>query len=333
LNWLQVLLSPSVRSLHAIIMRPAWPMEIVCDMLPLATSKSAHIDDLFISPRGFDLGSIRQDVDHFSHFQRHSEFFSCFTAFRELRSLRSNLAVLYPKILPVLGELPHLDTLLVGARGAPPLVYDVALRQGSFPSLRRLSLENVESPSWAMNLWSVKPLFWRLKDISIVMSPGWMDEPGFSEHWADHFLSRLCEHSPKLSELCIFFEDGEGETPVFLSHSQEPLRQLPLKELALSGAHFDGGCVFLSSAWPDIVALRCDKQNASLADLAFFARNLPNLKKLDLDLDMSGSTIPDYTSPLFPPSPRYAAFNCLSMDPPKVFVRTRAQSSKLAGYV
>jgi hypothetical protein len=80
-------------------------------------------------------------------------------------------------------------------------------------------------------------------------------------------------------DLSILFEDNDGKIPsLLLSQSQELLRQLPLESLILSGVHFKDGCAFLSSAWLEIVRLSCERQSASLAELALFAWNLPDLE-------------------------------------------------------
>ncbi|KAG8745131.1 hypothetical protein FRC10_008742 [Ceratobasidium sp. 414] len=333
LNWLSVLLLPSIHGIHAIIMDPEWPMEVVCAMLRLAASKSADLGDLFISPRGFDSGSIEEDVDPDSLSQRQLELLSSFAPFHKLCCLRSNIAVLYPQSLIILSELPYLEELMVGVGAAPLLSYDISLRETAFPSFRKLILENVMNPYWIMNLWSVQALFKNLATISISMWPG-VHEPEHGEQWADNFLSRICSHSPNLSDLSILFNGGDNDqTPFLLSQDiQEPFRLLPLKSLMISDAYFDGGCAFLSSAWPGIAELSCDCQSASLADLVGFARNLPNLEKLQLNVELGGSSIPEFDL-LSPLSPRYTTFRRLSSDSPRQFKRSSTQTKKLAEYV
>ncbi|KAG8713316.1 hypothetical protein FRC08_013408 [Ceratobasidium sp. 394] len=334
LNWLRVLLSPSVHSLEAMIMKPEWPIEVVCTMLQLAGSKSADMNNLFISPRGFGTSNIGEDADLDSLSQRQLEFFSSFASFRKLRRLRSNIAVLHPQSILVLSELPCLEELMVGVGAAPDLLcYDISLPETAFPSFRKLILENVMSPRWIMDLWSVRAVFKNLETISVAMWPG-VHEPEHVARWADDLLSRLCSHSPKLSDLSILFNGGDdNEDPFPLSQDvEEPLRLLPLRSLMICDAYFEGGCAFLSSAWPRIVGLSCDRQRASLADLARFAQNLPNLEKLQLKVELGGSNIPAL-DPLSPPSPRHTTFRRLCTDSPRQFKRSLAQTKKLAEYV
>ncbi|KAG8713315.1 hypothetical protein FRC08_013407 [Ceratobasidium sp. 394] len=333
LNWLRVLLLPSVHRIEAIVVEPEWPVEVICTMLRLAASKSADVDHLFISPRGFDTDSIEDDADPDSLSERQLEFSASFAPFHKLSYLRSNIAVLYPQSILVLSELPCLEELMVGVEAAPDLLcYDISLPETAFPSFRELILENVMNPRWILDLWSVQALFKNLETISITMWPG-IYEPEHQNQWADDFISRLCSHSPKLSDLVILFNSGGDNSlaPFRLSRgAQELFRLLPLKSLMICDAYFEDGCAFLSSAWPGIVALGCD-QRASLADLVDFAQNLPHLEKLQLNVELGGS-IPEF-DPLLPLSPRHTAFKRLCFDPPRPFKHSSSQTKKLAEFL
>ncbi|KAG9081800.1 hypothetical protein FS749_007378 [Ceratobasidium sp. UAMH 11750] len=282
-------------------------------MLQLAGSKSADMNNLCISPRGFGISNIRKDADLDSLPRRQLEFFSSFASFRKLRRLRSNIAILYPRSILVLSELPCLEELLVGVDAAPPLCYDISPPETAFPSFRTLVLENVRSPHWIMDLWSVRAMFKNLETISVAMWPG-VHEPEHVARWADAFLSRLCSHSPRLSDLSILFNGGDDdEDPFSLSQDvEESFRLLPLRSLTICDAYFEG--------------------EASLADLACFAQNLPNLEKLQLNLELGGSNIPALDR-LSPSSPRHTTFRRLCFDSPRQFKRSSAQTEKLAEYL
>ncbi|KAG8700724.1 hypothetical protein FRC08_004483 [Ceratobasidium sp. 394] len=260
-----------------------------------------------------------------------------FAAFRKLRRLNGNVTLLYPSALQVLGGLPCLRQLAVSINDVPPLKYSTALPDDSFPSLQALSITGIKSASWIMSLWCVEPLVSRLEDIHLDICPQDLAQSGLNESWADDFLLQICDSSPQTSDIRVRFSytDGDEEDEIPVSASQnalEALGQLPLISFWLGGIHFGGRapCKILSSAWPDLNTLCCGNQRANLADLADFARNLPHLEILVLDLDMEVSGIPDYSAPSFAPVPRYTAFCCLSRDLPRPYKRTRKQTSKLA---
>ncbi|KAG8714653.1 hypothetical protein FRC09_017388 [Ceratobasidium sp. 395] len=106
------------------------------------------------------------------------------------------------------------------------------------------------------------------------------------------------------------------------------MSQLSLKSLSIDNAHFgDGiGCKFLSSAWLGIQELRCGMQKCQLPDLALFAQNLPHLRELelDVDLDFSGSNIPEETQ-------RFSRkVFCYLSRSPRLYGRTDEQTIDLA---
>ncbi|QRV86047.1 hypothetical protein RhiJN_14065 [Ceratobasidium sp. AG-Ba] len=69
---------------------------------------------------------------------------------------------------------------------------------------------------------------------------------------------------------------------------EDSLRSLRLESFVADSASMEGECEFLSSAWPDILELRCNRHYANLSDLAGFARNLPRLEKLSLAFSSVG---------------------------------------------
>ncbi|KAG8702918.1 hypothetical protein FRC08_003168 [Ceratobasidium sp. 394] len=221
----------------------------------------------------------------------------------------------------------------------PPLEYNVPLSDDTFASLRILSITGIESVPWIMGLWRIKPLVSPLEYIALYITPQDPVEPGFNKDWQDDLLLQICDSSPQVSDLVVHFSDTDGdgdEIPISASpRVLEALEALPLESLSLKNISFGSrvSCGVFSSAWLNITKIRCGQQSANLADLVGFARNLPHLEILVLDLDMGVSGIPDYSAPSFVPVPRYTAFRCLANEVPRPYKRSGNQTLKLAKYL
>jgi hypothetical protein len=64
-NWLRVILSPSVRIID--IEAYIKPLSLLSEIVSVVASKSARLDKLAISPRGFTTECIREDTDPHTH--------------------------------------------------------------------------------------------------------------------------------------------------------------------------------------------------------------------------------------------------------------------------
>ncbi|KAG8743184.1 hypothetical protein FRC12_015101 [Ceratobasidium sp. 428] len=236
----------------------------------------------------------------------------------------------------MLGALPHLRRIIVDVGGAPNLTYDSDLPDICFPSLQELCVERMAS-AWATSLCFLKPLLKPLSSVSVSVLHHWSDNAVLGEHWADLLLLCLSENAPYLSRLSVLTAtDGPSVVPALISLDvQEAMSRLSLKTLSLNNAHFGDstGCAFLSSAWLGIEELRCGLQKCKPAELALFARNLPQLKGLELDTDMSGSSIPYSSTQISSDSPRYTAFRRLTSSTSKTYQRSPEQTITLARYL
>jgi hypothetical protein len=331
-RWHRVLFSPSVRTLR---LEPdskglKWSPETMSHMLSMTDPGATFIHELYVHPRGFRTDGLQGKGKH-PALMHQQLFFGCLASLRNLRVLSSNAAALHPLALPVLGWLQHLETIKVDASKPPSLAYNIPLRDGSFPSLRQLSLQLIDNPSWGTGLFAMKPLFQNLRTVSFSLISTILDDPKFDENWLENFILRLCDSSPMLLNLSIY-SPLRRHCGILSSRVRVSLSQLPLKRLSLRSISFAGGdvCKFLSSAWPDITSIRFETQRVGLIDLVPFAQNLPNLEQLKLDIDISGSYVPDHTAPTFPPLPRYTKLHCLSPVDAESDERSPEQTSNLA---
>ncbi|KAG8701919.1 hypothetical protein FRC08_003818 [Ceratobasidium sp. 394] len=338
LNWLSLLLSPSVRGV-AFINEARWPIGSHLHLLAKIASKSPNLNHLELHRGGLGVYFTKEEARWYPVAAYREKLVEVFTTFQQLRSLSGTAILLQPFMLQVLGGLPSLSELVVRVDDAPPLEYNGPMSDDLFPSLRRLFITRIDSAPWVMSLWHIKPLVKRLERIHLCVG---FQDPAESEPdgcWPDDFLLQICNSSPQISDIFAVFADSdvcEEEVTVEASrHALEALSQLALKSFWLGHINFGGraACKILSSIWPNITTLYCSHQRANLADLADFARNLPHLKILVLDLDLEVSGIPDYSAPSFVPVPRHASFRCLARESPRPYKRTRSQTSKLAKYL
>ncbi|QRV74738.1 fanconi anemia group M protein [Ceratobasidium sp. AG-Ba] len=335
LKWLRILLAPSVHSLTTSHDHER-PLEMVFEILGIARQRCPNLRSLTISARGFEADDVKEDPDPASLQHRLLQLVSSFVAFQRLTYLRSNGSILYPQAFLVLSELPCLERVAVEVGKMPQLVYDITLPGTAFSCLRELGLENVSSCSWIMDFWSL-PVLKQLTKASIAMGLDVLLSDGddeYDEDWGDKFLSQVCIQSSNLTHLTFeAMSLNWGRPPLPLSrNTQDLFRLVPFQSLVLRGVRFEDGYKFLSTAWPEIVELSCSNQPVSLVELIHFAQNLPNLRKLELNVDMSGSLVPDYNSSSIC-SPRHLAFYRLCTGAHRGFERTKSQSERLAGYV
>ncbi|QRW00086.1 F-box protein [Ceratobasidium sp. AG-Ba] len=331
MNWLQILLHPSTRS---ITIGPEWPVGEFCGLVQLVAHRSPALEYFYARPEGFGVNGPGHSELSPDLRRQYRLAFTHLASFRHMRALDASIATVCPDGLLDIVTLPRLQELRVCVRNPPQVSNDVLLDLGVFPALHRLILERVERPSWLTDFWVPSPSFSDLGSVSISMSPGWMDSPEIDGQWSAMWLLQLCINSPRLTRLSMSFADriSDKRAIIFPRGVEDSLRSLRLESFVADSATMESGCEFLSSAWPDILELRCNRQYASLSDLAGFARNLPRLEKLSLDLDWKCSTLPEYSSQSVL-SPRYTAFESLCMDPLRHIERSQATSQKLAKYL
>ncbi|KAG8781533.1 hypothetical protein FRC12_021808 [Ceratobasidium sp. 428] len=323
MKWLRVLLSPSVRGLCIIHWGTWWPPRILPSLLELLASKSPGLTELNIFSHNFTYSY---------HVSSRHTLIQCLADFRELRVLKCNLVLFHPEMLATLGTLPHLSKIVVDVKDAPPLLDRAELPHDYFPSLRELCVNQV-APSWTTSLWSMKSMLKNLQSVSVSMYPERSNKTRFTGHWANPLLLQLFGNVTRLSSFRMCTSaDSRYLHPAMLSLDvQQAMSQFSLESLSINNAYFEDitGCEFLSSAWLGIQELRCGMQKCQLSDLSLFARNLPHLRELelDVDLDFSGLNISEEIHHL-----SRKAFRCLSRSP-QLYGRTDEQTIELAKYL
>ncbi|KAG9087486.1 hypothetical protein FS749_002890 [Ceratobasidium sp. UAMH 11750] len=200
LNWLSVLLSPSVRRVGFVNNEARWPLGSPSHPLAQIASKSPDLEALDLYRDRY--GAYPTGGESWHSISAYQEtLIESFAAFRKLRRLNGNLTLLYPSALQVLGGLPCLRQLAVSVNDVPPLEYSTALPDDSFPSLQALSITGIKSASWIMSLWCIEPLVSRLEDIHLDIRPQDLAQSGLNESWADDFLLQICDSSPQIFDI------------------------------------------------------------------------------------------------------------------------------------
>ncbi|KAG8781532.1 hypothetical protein FRC12_021807 [Ceratobasidium sp. 428] len=316
-NWFRVLFSPSVRSFRVLNSTT----EFLFDALTLLVTTSPTITDLTLSPIDSSLPVGYQQDTLVQHI----------CAFQNLRVLDLNSLAYHPQMLSMLGMLPRLRRLVIDI-GSEVETAIPEQSNDSFPSLRELYLRHVPPSRKMFGIWPLKPLLKNLRHVSWSIYAMSTSDSGLDKYWANPHLLLISKNAPHLSTLSVTTESWAYQLrPALLSTKvQRAMRHLPLKILSLDNIYFGGtGCALLSSAWLGIEVLRCGMQQCELVDLALFAQNLPYLKELELDVDMSGSMIPDDIVP----SPRHTTFHRLARNVPMLYGRSPEQTVKLARYL
>ncbi|KAG8714654.1 hypothetical protein FRC09_017389 [Ceratobasidium sp. 395] len=316
-NWFRVLFSSSVRRFQVFNSTT----EFLFDALTLLATTSPAITDLALFPIESNLPVGYQFLQQDSLVQR-------ICAFQSLRGLDLDSLTYHPQMLPMLGRLPRLRRIMIhiGSEGETDIPEQP---NDSFPSLQELCLRQVPPSPRMLGIWRLKPLLKNLQHVSWSIHAMSSSDSGLDKYWANPHLLLISKNAPHLSTLSVTTESWTYQlhSALLSTKVQRAMRHLPLKSLSLDNIYFgETGCALLSSAWLGIEVLRCGMQQCELVDLALFAQNLPYLRELELDVDMSGSTIPDDIAP----SPRHTTFHRLARNVPMLYERSPEQTVKLA---
>lgn len=204
--------------------------------------------------------------------------------FRDLRVLHSSTVVLNPDILQLLGNLPHLESLIidpvpnqsVGDDEIP--ITSLSLPKDSFPALRNLEVYRV--PAIVIRkLWQTPPLVQKLVSVGV--------KPTLDSTEALNDMVRVvCQGSPQITDLKLDLSkttDVEISMPVV-----DHFRQLPLRRLRIRGAPKAGACLARTSALPNLENLETSKMVNGFEELTSIAKHMPNLRYLYAKLNLQG---------------------------------------------
>ncbi|CAE6437891.1 unnamed protein product [Rhizoctonia solani] len=242
------------------------------------------------------------------------KYFSCngtpihalLAQFTSLTEITGSPALLETPALLALGSLPELRRLEVHYPVDEDIIEpgSTTLPPGSFPKLDKLTLNNIAEHT-AEFIWTMPALVAQLRSLEVNFLPPFDDEE--ETGWTlQSFLPLICTHSPHIKELSIDFDctsfDANQERYLcdLTETAFEALAKLKLVHLDVLHARMtDDGCIErLVHTWPKIEVLRWPHQPAMVSELSRFAKSLPKLRRLALNIDMGSLPGKLNTSPL-----------------------------------
>ncbi|KAG9074560.1 hypothetical protein FS749_013860 [Ceratobasidium sp. UAMH 11750] len=219
-----------------------------------------------------------------------------------LRHLSCTLAWFKEKPLQVLGHLPHLESITVcsavdSLRDESPVLLD-----GSFPSLRSLSL-HVLNPFDIADIMDITELTKNLMFLDLRFNfelllhiHDFEEGPWFTNEFFPLLLNAPCVIDLRIEPDPV----GMMYDPFHIhTDSLSILQRLPLQSLRLGQIRISDYDSDLASIWPSVTHLHIPQHYTSFHTFPRFAA-LPALKHLELDLDLK--TVPAYEPRSIQPS-------------------------------
>ncbi|KAG9078566.1 hypothetical protein FRC06_008304, partial [Ceratobasidium sp. 370] len=212
---------------------------------------------------------------------------------RTLENVTGSTMLFDRDIFEALGRLPslaHLDIWYPGSWDrdeAPPLPATQA-DDDAFPALNHLSLHNVTDND-INYLWGMGPLVKRLTSLDIAFNSE-IAKPDYNWVRRD-FIPLICHNSTQITRLQLDFDlrvDGVSCLVLLTEETFRAITALPLTVLTISGAKlgFGGGVKRLATSWPAMEVLVCTLQVTTLEELQLFAKHMPRLRHLGIEIDM-----------------------------------------------
>lgn len=202
----------------------------------------------------------------------------------QLRRVCGNGSLLEPSNLELLGQLAHLDSLIVKVQSRERLISEVSWPTNYFPSLRSMHLHNVQQET-IDTLWGFSSLVSRLTEVRIQIKCD--DFPGSQEGaQLQTFICNLPNRSPHIKNFsCTYYDGCSGlwqiSTTVMNSLRQLPLENVRFKHMSLARGvgHRD-----LALALPHVRILRLESDTVPIEELCYYAALLSRLKVLSCTL-------------------------------------------------
>ncbi|KAG9128013.1 hypothetical protein FRC07_006373, partial [Ceratobasidium sp. 392] len=203
----------------------------------------------------------------------------------DLRSLVVNVAVFQPYALQLIAQLPRLADLWIKAGYCGPycgLLLQHKLPAGSFPSLVTFHID-FEVPREVKRCWDLIPLAMLTEVHIFIHSANGEDQ--------SMFIPSLCHVSPLIRELVLDFAKPGEDEPIHIIQAEmfDYLRRLPLDRVfSVTPAKVDVDDPWdkIAASWPRLKEVRCLYQPMLLEGFMMLSENLPNLHRLECDLDM-----------------------------------------------
>ncbi|KDN33689.1 hypothetical protein RSAG8_13218, partial [Rhizoctonia solani AG-8 WAC10335] len=252
------------------------------------------------------------------------DYFHYLRALPALYEISCSVAMLQSDSLKVIGSLPCLTRLSVYSSGALLVLQPPHLSNSSFPSLKELSLQDINPYEAAAimqiaplmkrltllelitnpEIMQIAPLMKRLTLLELITNPEYLDFDDSREDWINGTLLLLLSNSPRLNALHVDLDPvRESEDLYDIGHQDvmDTFSRLPLISLTLTGVHIGdwASTGSLKTVWPLLSSLRMRNQYASPLNLSCFAQ-LPRLQHLTLSVCLETMDIPPNLLPLCP---------------------------------
>ncbi|KAG8702525.1 hypothetical protein FRC08_003438 [Ceratobasidium sp. 394] len=227
-------------------------------------------------------------------------FYKYLDGVTSLRHLSSTLAWFRPEALPVLGQLPHLETMSIYSGPDDSDDHgDFDMDNNLFPALTGLYLHLLD-PWDVGRVMRLTPLIKNIRSLDMETDPNRFNNNDPTE-WLIGELFPVLTDAPHLTELTIkvkppngpavsAFEIGESVLTIF---SRLPLESLFLDNIVLSRRTLN---VDLGAAWPSLTRLQMPAHHASFTWLPRFAA-IPSLQYLELKLGLENGHITGFHGP------------------------------------
>ncbi|CAE6437886.1 unnamed protein product [Rhizoctonia solani] len=205
-----------------------------------------------------------------------------------------SMYMLEDHLLLAMGSLPEVRHLEICFLTGKAQTFDVGhpiLAPHSFPKLDRLVLFHIDESN-AQSLWNIPALVTRLRSASI----GFRRPVGDQDYGiCRSFIPLVCAHSPQIHNLALDFNsegDFLGESPHIAQFTEDAFSAIT--SLSLTQLEVRHACVSISpgplvTSWPHLEVFRWPHQRVELSDLSLFAKHLPKLKHLALDINIQPS--------------------------------------------
>ncbi|KAG8710297.1 hypothetical protein FRC08_017359 [Ceratobasidium sp. 394] len=219
-----------------------------------------------------------------------------------LHHLACTLAWFKEKPLQILGHLPHLESITVCPAADSLGDENLVLLEGSFPSLRSLSL-HVLNPFDVADIMEITQLTDNLTSLDLRFNfELLLYRSNFEEGpWFTNEFFPLLLNAPNVTDLRIDADPVrmmDESFPIYID-SLRILQRLPLKSLRLCQIRIYDDDSDLPSIWPSVTHLHLPEHYSSFDTFLAFAA-LPALEHLELDLDLK--IVPAYEPRTIQPS-------------------------------
>jgi hypothetical protein len=292
-HWTKIFLHPSlieIRTVAFSLVRSCWlRLSPARDLLLEISQRCPKLETLHILPGerresgDNDEGQPQGEQQHpFRYVTSSTSLHPYLPSFVNLRRLVGSPAMLSPHNLAALGGLPQLNSIKIQAFGtfgnARVPISNIDLPESSFPALRHLELYRLD-PATVLEIWGISPVVKCLD--SVIVTYHFIVEDG-GPHMIVAFLQALQQCSPNVTDLTLSFFDAIMGCP----SAMNLLHTIPLRRISFP-THSTCSPMPLLKAIPTVQELCIADHLIQLSDLQSIAIHLPELRYLEVDLDLN----------------------------------------------